>query len=79
MSNSAPSHHSRPPEPGTSWPRSSTQRTSPSARTIRYSSTNGSPSSRASFERLLSIFGRSSGWTMLQSVRFLLAMKFAAG
>ena len=39
MSNSAPSHHSRPPAPDTSWPRSSTHRTSPSARTIRYSST----------------------------------------
>ena len=42
MSNIAPSSHSRPPGPGTGCPRSSTQRTSPSARTIRYSSTNGS-------------------------------------
>ena len=40
MSNSAPSIHSRPPGPCTSWPRSSTQRTWPSARTIRYSTTN---------------------------------------
>ena len=37
MSNIAPSTHSRPPGPGTIWPRSSTQRSSPSARTIRYS------------------------------------------
>ena len=40
MSKIAPSIHSRPPGPLTSWPRSSTQRISPSARTIRYSSTN---------------------------------------
>ena len=46
MSKIAPSHHSRPPAPETSWPRSSTQRISPSARTIRYSSANG-PSSDA--------------------------------
>ena len=45
---------------------------------IRYSSPNGSPSSRASFSASW-IFGLSSGWTMLHSVRFLLAMKFAAG
>jgi hypothetical protein len=37
----APSIHSRPPGPGTSWPRSSTQRIAPSARTIRYSRTKG--------------------------------------
>ena len=79
MSNSAPFIHICPPAPLTSWPRSSTQRISPSARTIRYSSENvwSPPSSQPS--TAAAIIARSSGWTMLTSVRLALATKLSAG
>ena len=78
MSTIAPSIHSRPPGPGTGWPRSSTQRTSPSARTIRYSNSNASPRALAcSTPRMTA--SRSSGWTMLMIVRFALATKLCGG
>ena len=52
MSKIAPSIHRRPPGPRTSWPRSSTQRTTPSARTIRYSTTKAPSSASARGDRL---------------------------
>jgi hypothetical protein len=78
MSKIAPSIQRRPPAPGTSCPRSSTHRIAPSARTMRYSSTNGRVSS-ASSATDASTRSRSSGWMTLSSVRRALAMKLAAG
>ena len=75
MSNIAPSTHSRPPAPGTTWPRSSTQRSSPSARTIRYSMAKARSRSAACSTARTSP-SRSSGWTMLSIVRRVLATKF---
>ncbi len=79
MSNSAPSIHSRPPGPGTSWPRSRTQRTAPSARTIRYSATKARSGSAPAEATAREIRLRSRGWTMLSSVRFALATKSTGG
>ncbi len=78
MSKITPSIQSRPPKPATSWPRSSTQRTAPSARTIRYSCENGCSSSVAVATSRITC-SRSSGWMMLISVRRELAMKLSAG
>ena len=59
-------------------PRSSTQRTSPSARTIRYSRVNGRPASTACMTDR-STCSRSSGWITLTNGRTALSMKSAAG
>jgi hypothetical protein len=78
MSKIAPSSQRRPSPASAAWPRSRTERTSPSRRTIRYSIVYGRPAATPS-RTDRSTRSRSSGWMTLVKLRIRLEMKSEAG